>query len=128
MESRIRTLVQDLENTDIILTAHPHVKGIGSTFICTTEEEQAAASQGELSADIMKRKEEDYEGKEYRKVFTRNFFIGLEIDRKPSETPCEPLSMSLADGNRGRIGQSGTEPVIPKQTVLCGMPSMGQVR
>lgn len=34
----------------------------------------------------MKRKEEDFEGKEYKKVYTKNFFIGLEIEKKPSES------------------------------------------
>ncbi len=85
VESRIRTLVQDLENTDIILTAHPLIYGIPMTFLCLTEEEQAAASQGELSDAAMKRKEEDMEGKEYKKVYTKSFFVGLEIEKKPSE-------------------------------------------
>ena len=85
VESRIRTLVQDLENTDNIVTAHPGVKGVSSTFICLTEEEQAAASQGELSLEAMQRKEADFEGKEYKKVYTKNFFIGLEIEKKSSE-------------------------------------------
>jgi poly(A) polymerase len=85
VESRIRTLVQDLENTDNILTAHPQVGGINNTFICLTEEEQAAASQGELSAEAMKRKEEDVVGQDFKKVYTKNFFIGLEIEKKPSE-------------------------------------------
>jgi hypothetical protein len=103
--------VQDLENTENILTAHPSMKGISNTFICLTEEEQAAASQGELGLEAMKRKEEDYlalgqqqgvggsaavggevkaegegEGnKGYRKIWTKNFFIGLEIEKRPSE-------------------------------------------
>ncbi|KAK1921134.1 putative polynucleotide adenylyltransferase [Papiliotrema laurentii] len=85
VESRIRTLVQDLENTDNILTAHPCVKGISTTFICLTEEEQAAASQGELSVEAMKRKEEDFVGQDYKKVYTKNFFIGLEIEKKPKD-------------------------------------------
>jgi len=85
VESRIRTLVQDLENTDNILTAHPCIKGISNTYICLTEEEQAAASQGELNAEAMKRKEEDFVGQEYKKVYTKNFFVGLEIEKKPSE-------------------------------------------
>jgi poly(A) polymerase len=84
VESRLRTLVQDLENTDNILTAHPGVKGISANFICLTEEEQAAASQGELSPDAMKRSEEEFAGKG-TKVYTKNFFIGLEIEKKPSE-------------------------------------------
>ena len=85
VESRVRTLVQDLENTDNVLTAHPQVGGISNTFICLTEEEQAAASQGELSHEAMKRKEEDFAGQEYRKVYTKNFFIGLEIEKRSSE-------------------------------------------
>ena len=89
VESRIRTLVQDLENTDNILTAHPCIKGISNTYICLTEEEQAAASQGELNVEAMKRKEEDFVGQEYKKVYTKNFFVGLEIEKKPSEHLCE---------------------------------------
>jgi poly(A) polymerase len=33
----------------------------------------------------MQRNEEDFQGKEYNKVYTKNFFIGLEIEKKPSE-------------------------------------------
>lgn len=83
VESRLRTLVQGLENTDNILTAHPGVKGISANF-SLTEEEQAAASQGELSVEAMQRNEEEYAGKG-TKVYTKNFFIGLEIEKKPSE-------------------------------------------
>ncbi|KAI9633303.1 putative polynucleotide adenylyltransferase [Dioszegia hungarica] len=85
VESRIRTLVQDLENTDIIVTAHPLIYGIPNTFYCLTEEEQAAASQGELSEAAMRRKESDMEGKEYKKVWTKSFFVGLEIEKKPKD-------------------------------------------
>ncbi|KAK8844831.1 hypothetical protein IAR55_006681 [Kwoniella newhampshirensis] len=85
VESRIRTLVQDLENTDNILTAHPMIGGIGNVFYCLTEEEQAAASQGELAPEVMNRKEEDVEGKDYKKIYTKNFFIGLEIEKKPKD-------------------------------------------
>lgn len=85
VESRIRTLVQDLENTDIIVTAHPLIYGISKPFLCLTDEEQAAASQGELSEAAMKRTEEDIVGKEYTKVWTKSFFVGLEIEKKPSE-------------------------------------------
>lgn len=81
----MRTLVQDLENTDNIVTAHPQIGGLASNFYCFTEEEQAAASQGELSVEAMKRKEEDLGEKEYKRVYTKNFFIGLEIEKKPSE-------------------------------------------
>lgn len=85
VESRIRMLVQALENTDSIVTAHPSVGGSSQTYICLNEQEQAAASQGEMSQEAMQRKEEDFEGKEYKKVYTKNFFIGLEIEKKPSE-------------------------------------------
>ncbi len=85
VESRIRTLVQDLENTDNIVTAHPQCGGIAANFICLTEEEQAAASQGELSVEAMKRTDAELEGKEYKKIYMKNFFIGLEIEKKPSE-------------------------------------------
>ncbi|BEJ14520.1 hypothetical protein CspHIS471_0402870 [Cutaneotrichosporon sp. HIS471] len=83
VESRIRTLVQDLEMTDTVLLAHPQTGGVSSTFICLTEEEQAAASQGELSVEAMKRKEEDFVGQDYKMVYTKNFFIGLDIEKKP---------------------------------------------
>ncbi|WVF66782.1 hypothetical protein IAT40_001524 [Kwoniella sp. CBS 6097] len=85
VESRIRTLVQDLENTDNILTAHPQVGGISNVFLCLTDEEQAAASQGELTPDVMSRKEEDMGDKGYKKIYTKNFFIGLEIEKKPKD-------------------------------------------
>lgn len=86
VEHRIRTLVQDLENTDIILLAHPSMHSISSTFICLTDEEQAAASQGELTVEAMQRKEEDFVGQEYKKVYTKSFFIGLDIEKKPKDS------------------------------------------
>lgn len=76
----------DLEIADNILLAHPHTGGVSQTFICLNEEEQAAASQGELGEEAMKRKEEDYKGQDYKKVYTKNFFIGLDIEKKPSES------------------------------------------
>lgn len=84
VESRIRTLVQDLENTDNIVTAHPQCGGISSNFICLNEEEQAAASQGELSSEAMKRTQANFADQDVKKVFTKNFFIGLGIEKKPS--------------------------------------------
>nr|XP_019013940.1 poly(A) polymerase [Kwoniella pini CBS 10737]OCF52721.1 poly(A) polymerase [Kwoniella pini CBS 10737] len=85
VESRIRTLVQDLENTDNIILAHPQVGGISNVFYCLSEEEQAVASQGEVPPELMNRKETDIEGKEgARKIWTKNFFIGLEIEKKPN--------------------------------------------
>ncbi|TXT12394.1 uncharacterized protein COLE_02804 [Cutaneotrichosporon oleaginosum] len=83
VESRIRALVQDLENTETILLAHPQTGGVSNTFVCLNEEEQAAASQGELSVEAMKRKEEDFAGQDYKLVYTKNFFIGLEIAKTP---------------------------------------------
>lgn len=94
VESRIRTLVQDLEMTDNVLLAHPQAHSISNEFICLTDEEQAAASQGELSVEAMQRKEEDFAGQDYKKVYTKNFFIGLDIERKPS-TWLRPLVRRL---------------------------------
>ncbi|WWC57497.1 uncharacterized protein I303_100029 [Kwoniella dejecticola CBS 10117] len=86
VESRIRTLVQDLENTDNIILAHPQVGGISNVFYCLSEDEQAVASQGEVPPELMSRKEADIEGKEgARKIWTKNFFIGLEIEKKPKD-------------------------------------------
>lgn len=84
VESRIRGLVQDLEVTDDVLLAHPHPGGVSNVWICLTEEEQAAASQGELSLEAMQRKEEDFKDQPHEKVYTKSFFIGLEIEKKPS--------------------------------------------
>lgn len=96
VESRIRLLVNDLENTDNIVIAHPSTITISNKFVCLTEEEQAAASQGELSLEAMQRKEEDFAGQEYKMVYTKNFFVGLEIEKKPSElkwTGCNLTSL-----------------------------------
>ncbi|KAL0253808.1 hypothetical protein I308_101185 [Cryptococcus tetragattii IND107] len=93
VESRIRTLVGDLENTDCIITAHPQVSGVNRVFYCLTEEEQAAASQGELTAEMIDRTEEDVEGKEHRKIYTKSFFIGLEIEKKSKETGGRVLNL-----------------------------------
>ncbi|KIS00523.1 poly(A) polymerase, partial [Cryptococcus deuterogattii 2001/935-1] len=93
VESRIRTLVGDLENTDCIITAHPQVGGVNRVFYCLTEEEQAAASQGELTAEMIDRTEEDVEGKEHRKIYTKSFFIGLEIEKKSKETGGRVLNL-----------------------------------
>lgn len=93
MEHRLRTLVQDLENTDFILLAHPSMNSISSTFICLNDEEHAAASQGELSVEAMQRKEEDFVGQEYTKAYVKSFFIGLEIEKKPSEFAASHIYM-----------------------------------
>jgi poly(A) polymerase len=85
VESRIRHLVLDLENTENIVIAHPSTITINNSFICLSEEEQAGASQGELSMDAMLRKDADYVEKEHKRVYTKNFFIGLEIEKKPSK-------------------------------------------
>jgi len=84
VESRIRGLVQDLEVTENVILAHPHPGGVSNVWICLTEEEQAAASQGELSMEAMQRKEEDFKDQKYEKVYTKSFFIGLDIEKKPS--------------------------------------------
>ncbi len=128
VESRIRTLVQDLENTDTVLLAHPQTGGVSNTFICLTEEEQAAASQGELSIEAMKRKEADFAGQDYKTVYTKNFFIGLEIEKKPSECGLSVVSSSKLTLRRGHAGWgSHPQPVLPKQEVLCSMPGVGKV-
>lgn len=85
VESRIRHLVLDLENTENIVIAHPSTITINNSFICLSDEEQAGASQGELSMDAMLRKDADYADKEHKRVYTKNFFIGLEIEKKPSK-------------------------------------------
>lgn len=99
VESRIRTLVQELENTDNILTAHPQCGGISNNFICLTEEEQAAASQGELSLEAMKRTEADVKGEDSKKIYTKNFFIGLEIEKKQSEPSLRGICWKLKSGS-----------------------------
>jgi poly(A) polymerase len=106
VESRIRHLVLDLENTDNILIAHPSTITINNSFICLTDEEQAGASQGELSMDAMQRKDEDFKDKDHKRVHTKNFFIGLEIEKKPSKSfytsPVIRL-MNPEDGSGSRI-------------------------
>lgn len=94
--------------TDNVLLAHPQVNGISKTYICLTEEEQAQASQGELPPEAMMRKEEDYADKEHTKVYTKNFFIGLDIEKKPSEFRV----VGLTDSGRGWPAASATEPVL----------------
>jgi len=130
VESRIRTLVQDLENTDNILTAHPQCGGISGKYVCLTEEEQAAASQGELSLDAMKRTEGDVQGEEFKKVFTKNFFIGLEIEKKPSEFMVEREIKPDTDHFvcRGRARKSSFKLILPEQAVLRCLSGLGQVR
>lgn len=106
VESRIRHLVLDLENTDNILIAHPSTITINNSFICLTEEEQAGASQGELSMDAMQRKDEDFKDKEPKRVYTKNFFIGLEIEKKPSKSSgiATPNTLTITeDGSGSRI-------------------------
>lgn len=107
VESRIRLLVNDLENTDNIVIAHPATVTVNNSFICLTDEEQAAASQGELSVEAMQRKEEDYVGQEYKKVYTKNFFIGLEIEKKPSKLramgSCDQSADDIAEDGGSRI-------------------------
>jgi hypothetical protein len=106
---------------------------ISSTFICLTEEEQAAASQGELSVEAMQRKEEDFVGQEYKKVFTKSFFIGLEIEKKPSKSLDPAILLAgtkvlKADPDRGLCQCPDTQPLLPKQAILQRLPAVGQIR
>ena len=99
--------------------------GISISFLCLSEEEQAAASQGELSQEAMKRKEEDVEGKDAKRVYTKNFFIGLEIEKRSSEC-CKWLTR-LANVRRRRTRKSCPQSVLPVQAVLRSLPILGQV-
>lgn len=124
VESRIRTLVQDLEVVETVLLAHPRAGGISADFICLTEEEQAAASQGEMSPEAMQRKEEDFVGQDYKKVYTKNFFVGLEIEKKPSA-----LGEDHTNTSRGSEGsrREDIEPLLPQQALLRCLQPVGQV-
>jgi poly(A) polymerase len=102
VESRIRTLVQDLELTENVTLAHPHPGGVSNVWICLNDEEQAKASQGELSLEAMQRKEEDFAGQEYEKVYTKSFFIGLDIEKKPSKSRTVYVCVSLANTEKMR--------------------------
>lgn len=125
VESRIRTLVQDLEVVETVLLAHPRCGGISAEFICLTEEEQAAASQGEMSAEAMQRKEEDFVGQDYKKVYTKNFFVGLEIEKKSSEW----FQAARLTRLRGPEGQrrKDIEPLLSQQALLPSVQLVGQV-
>lgn len=47
----------------------------------------------------MKRKEEDFVGQDYKKVYTKSFFVGLEIEKKPSESgSCWERRAAIWDG------------------------------
>jgi len=35
--------------------------------------------------EAMSRKDEDFKDKDHKRVYTKNFFIGLEIEKKPSK-------------------------------------------
>ncbi|WVN87612.1 uncharacterized protein L203_102795 [Cryptococcus depauperatus CBS 7841] len=82
VESKLRILVQDLESLECVVIAHPHVSGVGHIFYCLSEEEQAAASQGELTEELVKRTKEDVKDQEHIELFTKSFFVGLEIEKK----------------------------------------------
>jgi poly(A) polymerase Pap1 len=127
VESRIRHLVLDLENTDNIIIAHPSTTTINNSFICLTDEEQAGASQGELSMDAMQRKDEDFKDRDHKRVYTKNFFIGLEIEKKPSETIADDLE-AVANRIRGWFRQPHIESVLPQQAILWWMSAVGSIR
>ncbi|TYJ53782.1 hypothetical protein B9479_005542 [Cryptococcus floricola] len=122
VESRIRTLVQDLEQTDTILTAHPQVGGTNRIFYCLTEEEQAAASQGELTTEMINRTEEDVKDKEHRKIYTKSFFIGLEIEKKSKDGTSRVLNLFYPSKKFCATCQNWEKSVLPSYVFPDGMP------
>lgn len=86
----------ELEQVDTVLLAHPYCGGKEMVFYCLTEEEQAAASQGELSDEAMQRTEADCGKQEIKRVYTKSFFVGLDIEKKSSECRLRAIRLSRA--------------------------------
>lgn len=75
----------ELEQVETVLLAHPYCGGKEMTFLCLTEEEQASASQGDLTDDVMQRTEDDCGKEEIKRIYTKSFFVGLDIEKQKSE-------------------------------------------
>ena len=86
VQSKIRSLIKNLEFNEQLEMAHPFVDGFERQNICESTDEMHLVMTGELPRHIYDRKEEDYKDKpETTRVYTTSFFIGLLVrpqDRK----------------------------------------------
>lgn len=81
-----------LEFVDSLILAHPFIKGFEQVSYCINDEEVHNVAQGEVGEAILKRKQEDVDGKEgASRVYSSTFYIGLAIEPKPSEIPVIPI-------------------------------------
>jgi poly(A) polymerase len=97
-----------LEYVDSLVMAHPFIKGFDQEVYCLTEEEVRAVAEGELSPAVLKRKKEDYEGKDGRVVYTTTFYIGLAVGPKQRKLSIHRVSyIFFADTRLPSAGQQG---------------------
>lgn len=107
VESKIRLLVGKLEIQDAVEIAHPFTKGFEQVVYCLNDEEVRAVAKYEMSDEVLKRTEAEYEAKEgVSKVYMTTFYIGLGVEPKPGE-PSMKYSYGLRYTFSTVAGQSG---------------------
>jgi poly(A) polymerase Pap1 len=99
-----------LEYVDTLVLAHPFVKSFDRVNYCLDDAEQHAVCIGEVPAQMEGRTEKDLAGNEGKggTYWTTTFYIGLQIERKPGESPLLLLLLAqslLLRLNRRTLGK-----------------------
>lgn len=100
VESKLRQLVLKLELVEMLVLAHPYVKGIDKVHYCLNDQERQDAargiyvnertfslSEGNMGADHLEQIKErcnlsEEELKNIKTVYTTTFYIGLYVEPK----------------------------------------------
>jgi poly(A) polymerase len=109
VESRLRQLVMKLEFVDQLEVAHPFVKGFEQKHYCLDDSEVRAVAQGDVSAEIHQRKDEDMKGVSgVSEVYTSTFYIGMKVADKKGANLCGLSLGQFSEANDfGLAGTSG---------------------
>ncbi|KAG0173666.1 polynucleotide adenylyltransferase [Apophysomyces sp. BC1034] len=112
VESRLRQLVLKLELVDMLVLAHPYIKGIEKVHYCLTDEERWNAAHGDYTSErsftltegnmeanhLEQIKEKvtlsEEDEKNIRPVYTTTFYIGLCVEPK-SDGSTGPRKLNL---------------------------------
>ena len=78
-----------LEYVEALAIAHPFIRGFDQEVFCLTDEEFCGVAEGEFPPAALKRKKEDYAGKEGRMIHTTTFYIGLAVEPKQRKQPLQ---------------------------------------
>ncbi|KAI9891492.1 MAG: polynucleotide adenylyltransferase [Vezdaea aestivalis] len=93
VESKVRTLVNGLENSESIDLAHPYVKGFDRKHRCSGEDDIDKVKNGDTTFEI--KDEEDMADAKGETVYTTSFYIGIEL--VPEKTKSLDISYETRD-------------------------------